>query len=84
MLISCILSRLQGYALLCVGFPCSDVEVETQDEDEVRSLWRKNRSFSFGSDKDSFFNELLIKLSCFRPGLLAPVWPVLRSRPGGE
>jgi hypothetical protein len=25
----------QGYALLCVGFPSSDVEVETQDEDEV-------------------------------------------------
>jgi len=25
----------QGYALLCVGFPTSDVEVETQDEDEV-------------------------------------------------
>lgn len=26
---------MQGYALLCVGFPSSDVEVETQDEDEV-------------------------------------------------
>lgn len=26
---------LQGYALLCVGFPTSDIEVETQDEDEV-------------------------------------------------
>lgn len=25
----------QGYALLCVGFPTSDVEVETQDEDEA-------------------------------------------------
>lgn len=25
----------QGYALLCVGFPSSDVEVETQDEDEA-------------------------------------------------
>lgn len=28
-------SFVQGYALLCVGFPTSDVEVETQDEDEV-------------------------------------------------
>lgn len=28
-------SAMQGYALLCVGFPSSDVEVETQDEDEV-------------------------------------------------
>lgn len=26
---------IQGYALLCVGFPTSDLEVETQDEDEV-------------------------------------------------
>ncbi|KAK3041606.1 hypothetical protein RJ639_000740 [Escallonia herrerae] len=26
---------LFGYALLCVGFPSSDIEVETQDEDEV-------------------------------------------------
>lgn len=25
----------QGYALLCVGFPSGDVEVETQDEDEA-------------------------------------------------
>ena len=28
-------TSVQGYALLCVGFPTSDVEVETQDEDEV-------------------------------------------------
>lgn len=28
----------QGYALLCVGFPSSDVEAETQDEDEVSTL----------------------------------------------
>uniref|UniRef100_A0A453H332 Ferredoxin n=2 Tax=Aegilops tauschii subsp. strangulata TaxID=200361 RepID=A0A453H332_AEGTS len=27
--------REQGYALLCVGYPSSDLEVETQDEDEV-------------------------------------------------
>jgi hypothetical protein len=32
-----IIISFQGYALLCVGFPTSDVEVETQDEDEVTS-----------------------------------------------
>ncbi|MEQ9671946.1 2Fe-2S iron-sulfur cluster-binding protein [Coleofasciculus sp. G2-EDA-02] len=30
--------RQQGYALLCVGYPRSDLEVETQDEDEVYEL----------------------------------------------
>lgn|SRR5690348_447089 len=30
--------RKQGYALLCVAYPCSDLEVETQDEDEVYEL----------------------------------------------
>lgn len=30
--------REQGYALLCVSYPCSDLEVETQDEDEVYEL----------------------------------------------
>lgn len=28
----------EGYALLCVSYPCSDIEVETQDEDEVYEL----------------------------------------------
>ena len=28
----------QGYALLCVSYPRSDIEVETQDEDEVYEL----------------------------------------------
>jgi ferredoxin len=28
----------QGYALLCVSYPRSDLEVETQDEDEVYEL----------------------------------------------
>lgn len=27
--------RSKGYALLCVSYPLSDLEVETQDEDEV-------------------------------------------------
>lgn len=30
--------REQGYALLCVSYPRSDIEVETQDEDEVYEL----------------------------------------------
>lgn len=30
--------RKRGYALLCVSYPCSDLEVETQDEDEVYEL----------------------------------------------
>jgi ferredoxin len=30
--------RRQGYALLCVSYACSDLEVETQDEDEVYEL----------------------------------------------
>lgn len=30
--------REDGYALLCVSYPCSDLEVETQDEDEVYEL----------------------------------------------
>jgi ferredoxin len=30
--------RSQGYALLCVSYPMSDLEVETQDEDEVYEL----------------------------------------------
>ena len=28
----------KGYALLCVSYACSDLEVETQDEDEVYEL----------------------------------------------
>jgi ferredoxin len=28
----------QGYALLCVSYPRSDIDVETQDEDEVYEL----------------------------------------------
>jgi ferredoxin len=30
--------RESGYALLCVSYPRSDLEVETQDEDEVYEL----------------------------------------------
>jgi ferredoxin len=30
--------RADGYALLCVSYACSNLEVETQDEDEVYEL----------------------------------------------
>ncbi|WP_019500734.1 2Fe-2S iron-sulfur cluster-binding protein [Pseudanabaena sp. PCC 6802] len=30
--------KQQNYALVCVGYACSDVEIETQDEDEVYQL----------------------------------------------
>lgn len=30
--------RLQGYALLCVAYPDSDLEVELQDPEEVYML----------------------------------------------
>jgi ferredoxin len=30
--------RAKGYALLCVSYPRTDLEVETQDEDEVYEL----------------------------------------------
>jgi len=30
--------RARGYALLCVSYPCSELVVETQDEDEVYEL----------------------------------------------
>ncbi|AQK63793.1 2Fe-2S ferredoxin-like superfamily protein [Zea mays] len=32
----------KGYALLCVGFPSGDVEVETQDEDEASTYIGSN------------------------------------------
>jgi hypothetical protein len=35
----------QGYALLCVGFPTSDVEVETQDEDEASTFSKPHCAF---------------------------------------
>jgi ferredoxin len=40
----------QGYALLCVSYPCSDLEVETQDEDEVYEL-QFGRYFAKGKIK---------------------------------
>ncbi|KAH1250186.1 Ferredoxin C 2, chloroplastic [Glycine max] len=47
-----------GYALLCVGFPTSDVEVETQDEDEVYWL-QFGRYFARGPvERDDYALEL--------------------------
>ncbi|KAJ0110839.1 hypothetical protein Patl1_03475 [Pistacia atlantica] len=51
---------MQGYALLCVGFPSSDVEVETQDEDEVYWL-QFGRYFARGPiERDDYALELAL------------------------
>ncbi|MEB3178261.1 MAG: 2Fe-2S iron-sulfur cluster-binding protein [Nostocaceae cyanobacterium] len=42
----------EGYALLCVSYPHSDLEVETQDEDEVYEL-QFGRYFGKGKVKAS-------------------------------
>ena len=42
--------KKQGYALLCVSYPRSDLEVETQDEDEVYEL-QFGRYFARGKVK---------------------------------
>ncbi|KAK8623534.1 hypothetical protein V6N13_118417 [Hibiscus sabdariffa] len=50
----------KGYALLCVGFPSSDVEVETQDEDEVYWL-QFGRYFARGPiERDDYALELAL------------------------
>ncbi|CAI9095403.1 OLC1v1031351C2 [Oldenlandia corymbosa var. corymbosa] len=50
--------RSQGYALLCVGYPSSDLEVETQDEDEVYWL-QFGRYFARGPvERDDYALEL--------------------------
>ncbi|KAI3690054.1 hypothetical protein L2E82_48029 [Cichorium intybus] len=50
--------KAKGYALLCVGFPTSDVEVETQDEDEVYWL-QFGRYFARGPiERDDYALEL--------------------------
>ncbi|GLT34713.1 hypothetical protein SLA2020_092140 [Shorea laevis] len=50
--------KSKGYALLCVGFPSSDVEVETQDEDEVYWL-QFGRYFARGPvERDDYALEL--------------------------
>ncbi|KAF5207648.1 Ferredoxin c 2 protein [Thalictrum thalictroides] len=50
--------KAKGYALLCVGFPSSDLEVETQDEDEVYWL-QFGRYFARGPiERDDYALEL--------------------------
>ncbi|XP_010909719.2 ferredoxin C 2, chloroplastic [Elaeis guineensis] len=50
--------KSKGYALLCVGFPSSDIEVETQDEDEVYWL-QFGRYFARGPiERDNYALEL--------------------------
>ncbi|XP_057520385.1 ferredoxin C 2, chloroplastic [Amaranthus tricolor] len=50
--------KSQGYALLCVGFPSTDLEVETQDEDEVYWL-QFGRYFARGPiERDDYALEL--------------------------
>ncbi|TYH40492.1 hypothetical protein ES332_D12G250600v1 [Gossypium tomentosum] len=52
--------KAKGYALLCVGFPSSDVEVETQDEDEVYWL-QFGRYFARGPiERDDYALELAL------------------------
>ncbi|KAJ4848014.1 Ferredoxin C 2, chloroplastic [Turnera subulata] len=52
--------KSKGYALLCVGFPSSDVEVETQDEDEVYWL-QFGRYFARGPiERDDYALELAL------------------------
>ncbi|KAJ0051577.1 hypothetical protein Pint_03411 [Pistacia integerrima] len=54
------LRQCLGYALLCVGFPSSDVEVETQDEDEVYWL-QFGRYFARGPiERDDYALELAL------------------------
>ncbi|KAL3499869.1 hypothetical protein ACH5RR_038962 [Cinchona calisaya] len=50
--------KSKGYALLCVGFPSSDLDVETQDEDEVYWL-QFGRYFARGPvERDDYALEL--------------------------
>lgn len=68
---------MQGYALLCVGFPSSDLEVETQDEDEViqekfihhLSVYYKASGRQYGFQFGRYF-----------VGLLASIWEIFCPR----
>lgn len=50
--------KQSGYALLCASYACSDLELETQDEDEVyllqfgRYFPKKKRRFAFNLPLD--------------------------------
>ncbi|WZZ59788.1 LOW QUALITY PROTEIN: hypothetical protein YC2023_059895 [Brassica napus] len=56
--------KSQGYALLCVGFPTSDLEVETQNEDESKTACKLQQYFillsfhSSDTERDDYALEL--------------------------
>jgi len=50
----------KGYGLLCVGYPKSDIEVETQDEDEVYWLQFGQYFARNAIDRDDFALELAV------------------------
>lgn len=53
--------KAKGYALLCVGVPTSDLEVETQDEDEVY-YQQFGRYFARGAvERDDYALELAMQ-----------------------
>ncbi|KAJ4955147.1 hypothetical protein NE237_011930 [Protea cynaroides] len=61
--------KSKGYALLCVGFPSSDIEVETQDEDEVYWL-QFGRYFARGPiERDDYALELAIVSAAELPSM---------------
>ena len=79
----------QGYGLLCVGYPLSDLEVETQDEDEVcKMIFESSHriTFSGGHIKSC---ERFCKLPCaelfpWLTGILATIWTILCKGPLGK
>lgn len=78
---------LQGYALLCVGFPSSDLEVETQDEDEVRVQHKTLPAAAKSGIKSpvarfssSFFSYFHFKSSMASAGILASIWKIFCTR----
>ncbi|KAG0612308.1 hypothetical protein M758_6G017400 [Ceratodon purpureus] len=52
--------REKGYGLLCVGYPLSDIEVETQDEDEVYWLQFGQYFARNAIERDDFALELAL------------------------
>ncbi|CAL5432360.1 unnamed protein product [Camellia sinensis] len=61
--------KSKGYALLCVGYPSSDIDVETQDEDEVYWL-QFGRYFARGPiERDDYALELAMGDDCQSDGI---------------
>lgn len=79
----------QGYGLLCVGYPLSDLEVETQDEDEVCQMKFESShriSFSGGHIKSCkrFCEMPCAELFPWLTGILATIWTILCKGPLGK